>query len=130
MEKRIRVLIAKPGLDGHDRGAKVVAYALRDAGFEVIFTGLRHTPNQIATVAVQEDVDVVGLSMLSGAHISLTNRVLEELKAKGAGDKKVIVGGIISEEDETVLRELGVVDVFTSGTDINQIVEIIKARVS
>lgn len=130
MEKKIRVLIAKPGLDGHDRGAKVVAYALRDAGFEVIFTGLRQTPDQIATVAVQEDVDVVGLSILSGAHISLTNRVLEGLKAKGAGDKKVIVGGIIPKEDETVLRELGVVDVFTSGTDINQIVEIIRERVS
>jgi methylmalonyl-CoA mutase C-terminal domain/subunit len=129
VKKKIRVLVAKPGLDGHDRGAKVVAYALRDAGFEVIFTGLRQTPDQIVAVAIQEDVDVVGLSILSGAHISLTTRVLEGLKAKGAGDKKVIVGGVIPEEDEAVLKKLGVVDVFTSGADINQIVEIIKARV-
>jgi methylmalonyl-CoA mutase C-terminal domain/subunit len=130
VKKKIRVLVAKPGLDGHDRGAKVVAYALRDAGFEVIFTGLRQTPDQIVAVAIQEDVDVVGLSILSGAHISLATRVLEGLKAKGAGDKKVIVGGVIPEEDEAVLKKLGVVDVFTSGADINQIVENIKARVS
>src|SRR3972149_5888366 len=95
-DKKIRVLVAKPGLDGHDRGAKVVAYGLRDAGFEVVYTGLRQTPEMITNAAIQEDVDVVGLSILSGAHLSLTQRVLENLKAQGAGDKMVLAGGGIS----------------------------------
>jgi methylmalonyl-CoA mutase C-terminal domain/subunit len=105
--KKIRVLIAKVGLDGHDRGAKVVAYGLRDAGFEVVYTGLRQTPEMITNAAIQEDVDVVGLSILSGAHLSLTQRVLQNLKAKGAGDKMVLVGGIISPADAGKLKEMG-----------------------
>ena len=128
--RKNRVLIAKPGLDGHDRGAKVVAYALRDAGFEVIFTGLRQTPGQIVEAAIQEDVDVVGLSILSGAHLSLTKRVLEGLREKGGEKIKVVVGGVIPEEDESPLKDMGVVETFTSGADIGHIVEIVKQRLS
>ncbi len=130
MEKRIRVLIAKPGLDGHDRGAKVIAYALRDAGFEVIYTGLRQTPEQIVNTAIQEGVNIVGLSILSGAHLTMTKRVVIGLREKGGEDIGVIVGGVIPEEDEPKLRELGVTDVFTSGTDLDQIAEIIHQRVT
>ncbi len=126
--KKIRVLIAKPGLDGHDRGAKVVAYGLRDAGFEVVYTGLRQTPEMIANAAVQEDVDVIGLSILSGAHLSLTQRVLQNLKSKGAGDKMVLVGGIISPPDSAKLKELGVSEVFIPGTSIKNIAEFIRSR--
>lgn len=126
MEKKIRVLIAKPGLDGHDRGAKVVARALRDAGMEVIYTGLRQTPDQIVKAAIQEDVDVIGLSILSGAHMVLVPEVLKKLKEKDAEDIKVVVGGIIPERDEEELLSLGVKAVFTPGTSTQKIVEVIK----
>src|SRR6187549_1774412 len=105
-ERKIRVLVAKPGLDGHDRGAKVVARALRDAGMEVIYTGLRQTPEMIAEAALQEDVDVVGLSILSGAHMALVPRVMELLKANGQGDVKLFIGGIIPDEDAPKLKEM------------------------
>jgi len=116
-EEKIRVLIAKPGLDGHDRGAKVVARALRDAGMEVIYTGLRQTPEMIVEAALQEDVDVIGLSILSGAHMALVPRVFELLRAEGLDDVVVLVGGIIPDEDVTVLREMGVSAVFGPGTN-------------
>ncbi len=115
-ERKIRVLIAKPGLDGHDRGAKVVARALRDAGMEVIYTGLRQTPEMIAEAALQEDVDVVGLSILSGAHMALVPRILELLKENGLEHVKVFVGGIIPDEDVPRLIEMGVVGVYGPGT--------------
>jgi len=129
MEKKIRVLIAKPGLDGHDRGAKVIARALRDAGFEVIYTGIRRTPAEIAETALQEDVDVVGLSILSGAHLELVPLAIEELKKRGLKPGKdviVLVGGIIPPEDVPKLKELGVAEVFGPGTPLNEIVEYIK----
>ena len=126
--RKIRVLVAKPGLDGHDRGAKVVAYGLRDAGFEVVYTGLRQTPEQIASAAIQEDVDVVGLSILSGAHLSLTQRVLQKLKENGVGDKMVLVGGIISGPDAAKLKEMGAAEVFIPGTSIKIIAEFIKSK--
>ena len=129
-DKKIRILVAKPGLDGHDRGAKVVAYGLRDAGFEVVYTGLRQTPEMIVNAAVQEDVDVVGLSILSGAHLSLTQRVLQNLKAKGAGDKMVLVGGIISPTDSAKLKEMGVAEVFIPGASIKNIAEFIKEKLA
>ena len=123
--RKIRVLVAKPGLDGHDRGAKVVARALRDAGMEVIYTGLRQTPEMIAEAALQEDVDVVGLSILSGAHMALIPRILELLKANGQENVKVFVGGIIPDEDAPKLKELGVTGIFgpgaPTGTIINEI---------
>lgn len=124
----IRVLIAKPGLDSHDRGAKVVARALRDAGMEVIYTGLHQTPEQIAKAAVQEDVDVVGLSILSGAHNTLVPRVVQLLREMGRGDVLVLVGGIIPEEDVPFLREQGVGAVFGPGTSTEAIVRLIKER--
>ena len=128
-EKKIRVLVAKPGLDGHDRGAKVIAYSLRDAGFEVIYSGLRQTTDSIVRAAIQEDVDVVGLSILSGAHLALTRRVAEGLKAQGADDVVLLVGGLIPDEDIPALKEIGVKEIFTSGTSINQVVESIKKHV-
>ena len=128
-ERKIRVLVAKPGLDGHSRGAKVVAYGLRDAGFEVIYTGLHQAPVQIVNTAIQEDVDVVGLSILSGAHLNLTQRVLQGLKEKGAGDKMVVVGGTIPQADMAKLKGMGVTEVFTSGTSIKQISQFIKDKV-
>jgi methylmalonyl-CoA mutase C-terminal domain/subunit len=126
-ETKIRVLIAKPGLDGHDRGAKVIARALRDAGMEVIYTGLRQTPDMIAEAALQEDVDVVGLSILSGAHMALVPRVKELLHAEGLDDVLLLVGGIIPDEDIPRLKELGVSGVFGPGTNTNDIVTHIKA---
>jgi methylmalonyl-CoA mutase C-terminal domain/subunit len=129
-DKKIRVLVAKPGLDGHDRGAKVVAYGLRDAGFEVVYTGLRQTPEMIANAAVQEDVDVVGLSILSGAHLSLTERVLQSLKSKGAGDKMVLVGGTIPPADAAKLKEMGVAEVFIPGASIKNIADFIKGTLT
>ncbi len=129
MKRKIRVLVAKPGLDGHDRGAKVIAYGLRDAGFEVIYSGLRQTPDQIVNAAMEEAVDVVGLSILSGAHISLTRRVMQGLNEKGAGDIVALVGGVIPEEDFNTLKEFGVAEVFTSGTGIDRIVKVINERV-
>lgn len=129
-ERKIRVLIAKPGLDGHSRGAKVVAYGLRDAGFEVIYTGLHQTPGQIVNTAIQEDVDVIGLSILSGAHLNLTKRVIDGLREKGAGDKMVIVGGIIPPDDIVKLKEMGVAEVFISGTSIKEISKYIRDKLS
>ncbi|HXH85049.1 MAG TPA: cobalamin B12-binding domain-containing protein [Candidatus Tectomicrobia bacterium] len=118
----MKVLVAKPGLDGHDRGAKVVAQALRDAGVEVVYTGLKRTPEEIVREAIQEDVDVVGLSVLSGAHLPLARRVVEGLRAEGAGDVKVVVGGIIPPRDVDALRALGVARVFPMGTPLPDIV--------
>jgi len=119
----MKVLIAKPGLDGHDRGAKVVLQALRDAGLEVVYTGLKRTPEEIVAEAVQEDVDVVGLSILSGAHVPLSRRVLEGLRAEGADDVRVVVGGIIPPRDVEALRALGVSRVFPMGTPLPDIVK-------
>lgn len=128
-QKTIRVLVAKPGLDGHDRGAKVVARALRDAGMEVIYTGLRQTPEQIVEAAIQEDVNVIGLSILSGAHNFLFPRVMELLKQKGAEDILVIGGGVIPDEDIASLKETGVKAVFTPGTSTSEVVEYIMKNV-
>lgn len=125
-EHKIRVLVAKPGLDGHDRGAKVVARALRDAGMEVIYTGLRQTPEMIAESALQEDVDAVGLSILSGAHMALVPRVLDLLRANGQTDVRVFVGGIIPDEDTPRLLEMGVAGVYGPGTLTDAIVEDIR----
>lgn len=122
-ERRIRVLIAKPGLDGHDRGAKIVARALRDAGMEVIYTGLHQTPEQIVETAIQEDVDLIGLSCLSGAHMTLFVRVMELLRAKGAGDIIVTGGGIIPEDDIPALKKAGIAEIFGPGTPLEDIVE-------
>ncbi len=130
MEERIRVLVAKPGLDGHDRGAKVIARALRDAGMEVIYTGLRQTPEMIAEAALQEDVHVVGLSILSGAHMALVPRVLELLRAQGQGHVPVLVGGIIPDEDVPRLREMGVSAVFGPGTSTQVVVETVRRLVT
>ncbi len=125
-ERKIRVLVAKPGLDGHDRGAKVVARSLRDAGMEVIYTGLRQTPEMITEAALQEDVDAVGLSILSGAHMALLPRIFELLKANGQDNVKVFVGGIIPDEDVPRLMEMGVVGVYGPGTLTDQIVQDIR----
>jgi methylmalonyl-CoA mutase C-terminal domain/subunit len=129
-ERKIRVLVAKPGLDGHDRGAKVVARALRDAGMEVIYTGIRQTPEMIAEAALQEDVDVVGLSILSGAHMALFPRILELLKSKGMDNVLVVAGGIIPAEDEMAIRELGVEGVFGPGTNTQDIVAFIRSSMT
>jgi methylmalonyl-CoA mutase C-terminal domain/subunit len=129
-ERKIRILLAKPGLDGHDRGAKVVARALRDAGMEVIYTGLRQTPEMIAEAALQEDVDVVGLSILSGAHMALVPRILELLKANEPSEVRVFVGGIIPDEDIPVLREMGVLGVYGPGTITDDIVRDIMGSIS
>lgn len=122
-KKKIRILMAKPGLDGHDRGVKVVARAYRDAGFEVIYTGVHQTPEQIVNAAVQEDVDLVGMSCLSGAHLYLFSEVVKLLREKGAGSIKVFVGGIIPEEDVPKLKEAGVTQVFLPGTPLQTIIE-------
>lgn len=128
-ERRIRVLVAKPGLDGHDRGAKVVARMLRDAGFEVIYTGIRQTPQMIAEAALQEDVDVVGLSILSGAHLTLCPKVVELLRAQGQSGVVVVVGGIIPEEDAVRLQEAGIAAVFGPGTSSEQYVSFLREQV-
>jgi len=127
-EQKIRVLIAKPGLDGHDRGAKVVARALRDAGFEVIYTGLRQTPEQVAETALQEDVNVVGLSILSGAHMRLFPEIMKLLKERGMDNILVIAGGIIPEDDIKPLKKLGIKAIFGPGTPTTEIVEYIRAN--
>ncbi|MFM8897095.1 MAG: cobalamin B12-binding domain-containing protein [Actinomycetales bacterium] len=127
--RTIRVVIAKPGLDGHDRGAKVVARALRDAGFEVIYTGLHQTPAQIVDAAIQEDADLIGLSVLSGAHLTLFAEVMALLGERGATDIAVFGGGIIPEDDIPALRELGVAEIFTPGTPTQAIVDWINANV-
>ena len=129
MNEKIRVVVAKPGLDGHDRGAKVIARAFRDAGFEVIYTGLHQTPEMIAAAAVQEDVDAVGLSIMSGAHNTLFPAVLEALKAKGADDVTLFGGGIIPEEDVERLRKSGVQGVFTPGTSLETIIQWVRDNV-
>jgi len=129
-ERKIRVLVAKPGLDGHDRGAKVVARALRDAGMEVIYTGLRQTPEMVAEAALQEDVDAVGLSILAGAHMALVPRVLELLKANGQEHVKVFLGGIIPDEDVPRLIELGVVGVYGPGTLTDEIIRDVRRAVA
>lgn len=129
-ERKIRVLIAKPGLDGHDRGAKVVARALRDSGMEVIYTGLRQTPEMIAEAALQEDVDVVGLSILSGAHMTLVPRVLELLRANGQGQVKVFLGGIIPDEDVPALQALGVAGIYGPGASTETIASDLQKIVS
>ncbi len=126
MERKIRILVAKPGLDGHDRGAKVVARALRDAGFEVIYTGIRQTPDMIAEAALQEDVDVVGLSILSGAHMALVPKVKESLHNAGLDDVLVLLGGIIPDEDIPSLHQMGVKGVFGPGTPTSQISDFIQ----
>jgi len=129
MEKKIRVLVAKPGLDGHDRGAKVVARALRDAGFEVIYTGLRQTPEQIAEAALQEDVNVVAMSILSGAHPHLFPKVVDLVRNKnGMKDVLIIGGGVIPEGDIPALKEAGIAEVFTPGTPTSDVVDFIKAN--
>ena len=128
-ERKIRVLVAKPGLDGHDRGAKVIARALRDAGMEVIYTGLRQTPEMIASAALQEDVDAVGISILSGAHNTLCPRIINLLRENGMDDTLVIVGGIIPQEDIEPLKRLGVSAVFPPGTSTEETVEFIRANV-
>jgi len=129
MDSRIRVLVAKPGLDGHDRGAKVIARALRDAGMEVVYTGLRQTPDMIVNAALQEDVQVIGLSILSGAHNAIVPRVLELLKEIGMTDVVVIVGGIVPDEDAAELKRLGVGAVFQPGSSLEAIIEFIRGSV-
>ena len=128
-ERTVRVVVAKPGLDGHERGAKIVARALRDAGFEVIYTGLHQTPEQIVATAVQEDADAIGLSVLSGAHNYLFKRVLELLKEKGAEDVVVFGGGIIPPEDIAALKAIGVKELFTPGTSTQDIVRFVREHV-
>ena len=129
-EKRLRILVAKPGLDGHDRGAKIIARALRDGGFEVIYTGLHQTPEMIAEAAVQEDADAVGLSVLSGAHMTLFPEVMRLLKERGAGEIAVFGGGIIPDDDAVKLKELGVRQIFTPGASTEDIVKWVRENVA
>ena len=128
-ERTVRIVVAKPGLDGHDRGAKIVARALRDAGFEVIYTGLHQTPEQVVATALQEDADAIGLSVLSGAHNYLFKRVLELLREKGADDVAVFGGGIIPPEDIAALKALGVKEIFTPGTSTQDIVRFVREHI-
>jgi methylmalonyl-CoA mutase C-terminal domain/subunit len=128
-DRPLKVLIAKPGLDGHDRGAKVLARGLRDEGFEVVYTGLRQTPEMVATAALQEDVDVVGLSILSGAHMTLVPRITALLRDRGMDDVLVTVGGIIPDDDIPALREAGVAEVFGPGTTIREVADFLRANV-
>jgi methylmalonyl-CoA mutase C-terminal domain/subunit len=127
--RKIRIVVAKPGLDGHDRGAKIIARALRDAGMEVIYTGLHQTPEQIVETAIQEDADAVGISILSGAHMTLVPRILEGLRDQGAEDVLVIVGGTIPDDDAEELKRQGVAEVFTPGAPTSEIVEFVKGKV-
>jgi methylmalonyl-CoA mutase C-terminal domain/subunit len=129
MTRKIRVVIAKPGLDGHDRGAKIIARALRDAGMEVIYTGLHQTPEQIVETAIQEDADAVGISILSGAHMTLVPRILEGLRENGVEDVVVVVGGTIPKDDVTSLKEQGVAEIFTPGAPLSEIVDFLRANV-
>jgi methylmalonyl-CoA mutase C-terminal domain/subunit len=130
MSRRIRVVVAKPGLDGHDRGAKIIARTLRDAGMEVIYTGLHQTPEQIVETAIQEDADAVGISILSGAHMTLVPKILEGLKSQGADDVLVVVGGTIPADDVAELKRLGVAEVYTPGAPTADIVEFLQSRLS
>ena len=129
MAGKIRVVIAKPGLDGHDRGAKIIARALRDAGMEVIYTGLHQTPEQIVETAIQEDADAVGISILSGAHMTLVPRIIDGLRGQGADDVVVVVGGTIPTDDAAELKEKGVAEVFTPGAPTSEIVDFLRAKV-
>jgi methylmalonyl-CoA mutase C-terminal domain/subunit len=129
MSRPLRILVAKPGLDGHDRGAKIIARALRDAGFEVIYTGLHQTPEMVAEAAIQEDVDAVGLSVLSGAHLTLFPAIVDELKKRGGGDIVVFGGGIIPESDVSALQQAGVAAIFTPGASTQDIVAWVRAHV-
>jgi len=129
-ERRIRVLVAKPGLDGHDRGAKIVARALRDAGMEVVYTGLRQSPEQIVAAAAQEDTDVIGLSILSGAHLPICRRIQELLQERGMSEVKLFLGGIIPAQDIAELRRLGVSEVFLPGASTEDVVEKVRAAVA
>ena len=129
MATTIRVVVAKPGLDGHDRGAKIIARALRDAGMEVIYTGLHQTPEQIVETAIQEDADAVGISILSGAHMTLVPRILELLRSQGAEDLLVLVGGTIPQDDVTELKKQGVAEVFTPGAPTSEIVDFLQGHV-
>jgi methylmalonyl-CoA mutase C-terminal domain/subunit len=128
-DRKIRVVVAKPGLDGHDRGAKIIARALRDAGMEVIYTGLHQTPEQIVETVLQEDADAAGLSILSGAHMTLVPRIMELLKSQGADDVVVVVGGTIPNEDIPELKELGVAEIFTPGAPVQGIIDYIREAV-
>ena len=128
MARKIRVVIAKPGLDGHDRGAKIIARALRDAGMEVIYTGLHQTPEQIVETAIQEDADAVGISILSGAHMTLVPRILDGLKENGIEDVVVVVGGTIPKPDVIALKEQGVAEIFTPGAPVSEIVDFLRAN--
>jgi len=130
MDKKIRVLLAKPGLDGHDRGIKVIAAAFRDAGMEVIYTGLRQTPEMIVDAAIQEDVDAIGVSILSGAHMTLFPAILDEMKKKGAGDILLFGGGIIPDDDKEALEKLGVAKVFTPGAPTEEAIEFLRRTIS
>jgi len=129
VDRPLRILVAKPGLDGHDRGAKIIARALRDAGMEVIYTGLHQTPEQIVETAIQEDADAVGISILSGAHMTLVPRILDGLKENGADDVLVVVGGTIPKEDSEELKQRGVAEVFTPGAPTSEIVDFLQGRV-
>jgi methylmalonyl-CoA mutase, C-terminal domain len=128
-EKRIRVLVAKPGLDGHDRGAKIIARALRDSGMEVIYTGLRQTPEQIVNAALQEDVDAIGLSILSGAHMHLFPRIIDLLKEKKMDDVLIFAGGIIPDRDTAKLKEIGIAGIFPPGSSLQEIVDFVKTHI-
>jgi methylmalonyl-CoA mutase C-terminal domain/subunit len=130
VERTIRVVIAKPGLDGHDRGAKIIARSLRDAGMEVIYTGLHQTPEQIVETAIQEDADAVGISILSGAHMTLVPRIVEGLRENDAGDVLVVVGGTIPPEDADELKQLGVAEVFTPGAPTSAIVDFLRSALA
>lgn len=129
MEQKIRVLVAKPGLDGHDRGAKVVSHALREAGMEVIYTGLHQSVEEIVSAAIQEDVDVIGLSVMSGAHLYISEKLIEMLKDRDAGDMMVVVGGVIPNQDVEKLKNQGVAGVFPGGTPFNEFVDFIRDNV-
>ncbi|MEW6050805.1 MAG: cobalamin B12-binding domain-containing protein [Candidatus Zixiibacteriota bacterium] len=130
MERKIRVLLAKPGLDGHDRGIKVIASAFRDAGFEVIYTGLRQTPEMIVDAAIQEDADAIGVSILSGAHMTLFPAILDEMKKKGATDMLLFGGGIIPDDDKEALEKMGVAKIFTPGAPTEEAIEFLKRQIS
>ena len=129
MNEKIRVIVAKPGLDGHDRGAKVIARAFRDAGFEVIYTGLRQTPEQIVNAALQEDADVIGLSVLSGAHMTLCPKIMELMRKEALGDVLVLVGGIIPDQDIAKLKECGIAEVFQPGASTEEIIAYVRSNV-
>lgn len=130
MDRKIRILVAKPGMDGHDKGALIVSSKLRDEGFEVIYTGLRKTPEQIVSAAIQEDADVIGLSMLSGSHLALCKKVMDQIKKEGIEDKLVVLGGVIPEEDVPELKSIGIDAVFTQSNSFDEMIGFIKEKVS